>query len=388
MGERRRIRHRLALLAAVAALAGAACVPALEDPADTTGISLVSTTRVDGWRYDHYRNTRYPCSVSGHQTFTIARKTGSSSSTAAPLWVYLQGGGVGYFDTGGTFQPDASHTTEQSAEEQRADLTRAGLFTRVRNDAAGFRMLAVSYCNRDLYGGALQTDPNNPHRLPDGSARTTNGLLATKAAVQYAQDHLATAETFLHGTSAGSAGSFNVAWSLQRQGIAPAGVVADASIVNREAGAAARQQEVCGPPGPDRDGSVAARAHPELADIDNEVDKLVTRGELSVPLMHVWNPADSPCGSALMDCPLRDGSTVRITLPDCQHRPLQSAIAAGGAGSRSANLRLCVDDPRKPWNCDKHVVTMSSSLTNTDPSSPADYLGTIMRWVRARLADR
>jgi hypothetical protein len=104
--------------------------------------------------------------------------------------------------------------------------------------------------------------------------------------------------------------------------------------------------------------------------------------------MHVWNPADSPCGSALMDCPLRDGSTVRITLPDCQHRPLQSAIAAGGAGSRSSNLRLCVDDPRKPWNCDKHVVTMSSSLTNTDPSSPADYLGTIMRWVRARLADR
>jgi hypothetical protein len=33
------------------------------------------------------------------------------------------------------------------------------------------------------------------------------------------------------------------------------------------------------------------------------------------------------------------------------------------------------------------VVTTSSSLTNTDPSSPADYLGTIMRWVRARLAD-
>jgi hypothetical protein len=206
--------------------------------------------------------------------------------------------------------------------------------------------------------------------------------------VQYAQAHLSTEETFLHGTSAGSAGSFNVAWSLQRQGVAPAGVVADASIVNREAGAAARQQEVCGPAGPDRDGNVAARAHPELADIDNEPDKLVIRGELSVPLMHVWNPGDSQCGAPLMDCPLRDGSTVRMGLPDCQHRPLQSAIAAGGASSRSANLRLCVDDVRQPWPCDKHVVTMSSSLTNTDPSSPADYLGTIMRWVRARLGDR
>ena len=35
---------------------------------------------------------------------------------------------------------------------------------KVRDDAAGFRTLAVSYCSHDIYAGVLSTDPNNPNK--------------------------------------------------------------------------------------------------------------------------------------------------------------------------------------------------------------------------------
>ena len=275
---------------------------------------------------------------------------------------------------------------EESASTQRDKLAGGGLFSRIRDDQAGFRMLAVSYCNRDLYSGALQTDPNNPYPLPDGSARRTNGLLATKAAVQFAQREYPTSASFLHGASAGSAGAYYVAWALQRQGIRLAGVVADASVVNRAARDAAHSQQICGPTGPDAADAVAARTHPELADVDNEPDRLVARGDLTVPLMHVWDSGDGPCGTQPMTCPLRDGSTARLSIPDCTHEPLQAAIAAS-PGTRSMNLRLCVDDTRIAGDCDKHVVTTSDGLVNTEPSLPGNYLFVIMSWVRGRLAD-
>ena len=38
-------------------------------------------------------------------------------------------------------------------------------------------------------------------------------------------------------------------------------------------------------------------------------------------------------------------------------------------------------------DCSLHVVTTRIHLTNTDPSTPADYLAGIVSWVHARLAD-
>jgi hypothetical protein len=376
----------LVLVAAV--LAG--CTPALSDPAVTDQITLVSTSTLNGWRYDFYRNAAYPCSISGFQTFTVGTRIGSSATATAPLWVFLHGGGTGYFDASGTPRPNTQQMTEEAPGGQRSGITNTGLSARIRSDAAGFRMLAVSYCNRDLYSGALQPDPNNPNLLPDGSARTTNGLLATKAAIQYVRDHYPTGPTFLHGGSAGSAGAYTVAWALQLQGIPPAGVVGDASVVNLEAGAAAYEQGACrnGGYAPDALPILSARVHPDLANIDNEPDKLVARGALTVPLVHMWNIADpQTCGATPMVCPLRDGSTTTLGTSDCTHRPLADAIAAEGPGSRSLNMRLCVDDPNRPGDCDRHVVTGDGSLRNSDPAWPADFLTPIMDWVHARLAD-
>jgi hypothetical protein len=384
VGSGRRMVGRMVVgLILVAALG--ACTP-LGTPGDTTSIQLVSTSTLNGWRYDYYRNGAYPCSVSGYQTFVVGTKVGSSSARPAPLWTFMHGGGVGYFDASGNAIPSINQKIEESFDSLRATLNNNGLLGKVRSDVAGFRTLAVSYCSHDLYAGANTPDPHNPYTTPDGEPRTTNGLLATKAAIQFAQGLYPTTKTFLHGGSAGSAGAFGVAWSMQLQRIPPAGVVADASILNIEAMDAGNAAGICTDKNdPDRGAAVAARVHPALANIDNEPDKLVASGRLTVPLLHIWNHGDqNTCGAAPLQCPRRDGSHVAMGYTDCIHEPMRAAIAALGPGSRSMNFPVCVDNDATP-DCSTHVVTNKVGLTNTDPSTPADYLTAIMDWVRTRL---
>ena len=389
--ERTRRRWLSIGLTGLLLLVIAACTPALSAPGDTSKVQLVSTSTVNGWRYDFYRNVSYPCSISGHQTFTIATKVGSSPTATKPLWVFLHGGGYGFFAANGTPVPDTNNLTEETASRQRSSLAGSDdLFERVRADAAGFRLMAVSYCNRDLYSGAKQTDPNNPNTNADGSAKTTNGLLANKAAIQYAEATFPTSTYFLHGGSAGSAGSYYNAWALQKQGIPPAGVVGDASVVNKAGGSAGFDQGACTSSyNPIGQAAIEQRVHPDIAKEENEVDRLVARGDLTVPLLHLWNIGDKQsCGNVQMQCPLRDGTTVTLGNTDCLHRPLRDAITAQGPSSRSLNMRLCVLDAATPnVPCGKHVVTTGGPLTNTDPAWPSDFLAPVMDWVHARLAD-
>jgi hypothetical protein len=376
---------RALLLVVVASLVLAACLAA---PGDTSKIALVSSTQTGGWQYDYYRNTAYPCSISGYQTFVIGTKIGSVATDARPLWVFMHGGGAGYFDENGNPVPGPGQKTEEAASSLQTHLTNNGLLGRIRGDAAGFRTLAVSYCSHDVYAGTNTPDPHNPNTTPDGKPRPTTGDFATKAAIQFAQSHYATTKTFLHGTSAGSAGAFGVAWSMQLQGIPPAGVVADASIINVEAFQAANAAGYCiDDNDPARVGAIAARVDPDLANINNEPDKLVSSGRLTVPLLHIWNHGDqNTCGSPPVACPLRDGSSVTLGLTDCIHEPMRRAIAAQGALSRSENLPVCVDNDATP-DCSVHVVTTKPNLTNTDPSTPSDYFSAIIDWVHARLTD-
>ncbi len=382
--------RRFGALAAVAmvALITAACVPPLSTKGDTSSIQLVSTKNLDGWKYDYYRNMAYPCSVSGYQTFVIGTKIGSSSTKPSPLWAFMHGGGAGYFDSAGNPIPNEKQKVEESAGGLNTSLDNGGLMARVRGDAAGFRTLAVSYCSHEIYGGLNTPDPHNPNTTPDGKPRPTTGLIATKAAIQYAQSLYPTTKTFLHGGSAGSAGAYYMAWALQLQGIPPAGVVADASVVNAEAMQAGYAAGICTDKNdPARAAGVSARIHPDIANLGNEVDKLVSSGRLTVPLLNIWNHGDvNTCGSPPVACPMRDGSTVTMGMTDCVHEPLRRAIAAQGPTSKSKNLPLCVSNP-PATDCSVHVVTNKAGLVNTDPSSPSDYLTTIMGWVHARLAD-
>ena len=376
----------VALVLALAALTG--CHP-VGEAGKTDKIEFVSSTTTDGYKFDLYRNLAYPCSISGYQTFVIGTKVGSSDTATRPMWVRMHGGGVGFFDSNGNPQPSAGNKSEESAARLIGVVTGAGLPALVRADPVAFRLVSVSMCNHDIYSGGDQPDPNNPNTLPDGSGRTVNGLFATKAAIQFARAKYPTGKFFLHGGSAGSAGALSVAWGLQAQGIPPAGAVVDSGVVNVEWENARFEQGTC----PDKArppavlAAVQARTQFQLAKIENEPDKLVSRGDLTVPLLHTWSRADpNVCGATPMSCPLRDGSSLPMGAADCAHEPLRAAIAGLGPGSKSRNLRVCVSPASAPGSCATHVVTNKNG-TNTDPAEPADYNGAILDWVHTRLGD-
>jgi hypothetical protein len=377
-------------LAVVGALAASGCVLPLSSPGSTSSIEFVSSSTSGGWKYDYFRNRAYPCSVSGFQTFVVGTRVGSSVTTVAPLYTVMHGGGFGYFDANGRPVPSSGQKVEETAASLKQRLTSTGLMAKVRADAAGFRTLAVSYCSHDIYAGALSPDPHNPNKDASGNARTTNGVLEVKAAVQFVQQAYRTSKFFLYGGSAGSAGTFGVAWALQQGANAPAGILADASVVNQEAFSVGFNAGIsCSPNNdPVAGAALSARVHPDLANVANEPDKIVADGRLTVPILHIWNHGDkNTCGSPPVACPMRDGSTVTMGYTDCIHEPMRRAIAAQGPTSRSRNLPTCVSPADAPGSCSVHVVMTTAGFVNTDPASPADYQAAAIAWVDARLAD-
>jgi hypothetical protein len=380
-------RGALAAVAAVALVAAAACEAPLDSPGKSDQVELVSTATVDGWTFDYYVNRAYPCAISGYQTFTIGTRVGSSPTSARPLWVRMRGGGAGWFDEAGNPQPDAANKSQELAKGMRDRLLTDDLMALVRADPAGFRLLSVSMCDHDIYSGGDGADPHNPNTLPDGSPRTVNGLFATKAAVAFAEARYPTSGAILHGTSAGGFGTFSVAWGLQQQGLAPAALIADSGVLNRQWQLASLAQGLC--PSTGSEGGlegVQARLHSAIVDPTNQPDRLVADGRLTVPVLQVWDRGDrGQCGETPMACPMPDGSTATMGSVDCMHEPLRAAIAAQGPGSPSLNMRLCVNGP-DGGQCSVHTPTNDPGAVNVDPAWPADFNPVVMDWVRARLA--
>jgi len=367
--------------------------PPLGQPADTSKIVLAETITQNGWRYDRYRNLAAPCSISGYQSFVVGTKVGSSAAATRPLWVKLRGGGVGWFDTDGTPLPTAGVKSEESLATQLKFDT-AGLMASVKAAPEGFRLLIVSMCSHDIYAGNDSYDPYNPNLTPDGETRPTTGLTATKAAIQHTQALYPTDDFFLHGTSAGGAGTYSVAWGLQQQGLPPAGLISDSGVVNQAWQLYIAQHGVpgggtgCQKVTEERGFGVLGRIDRALGDPANQPHLLVGSGRLTVPVLHIWNHADhNVCGAALMPCPLPGGSTPTMQAADCNHEPMRLAIAGLDAGSRSLAMGVCVEGNDTATPCDRHVVTAGVNLVNTDPSQPTDYQAAILTWVRARLAD-
>ncbi|MCC5952784.1 MAG: hypothetical protein JJU45_11885 [Acidimicrobiia bacterium] len=381
--------RRVVAVALVAVLVLTGCEAAFDAPARTTGIEKVDEQVLDGWHYEYFRNLAYPCSLEGHQTFVIGTPVGLADEVERPLWVRLRGGGSGWFDPGEgdpalRAQPDDSNMAEEEFNFLRNRLRNDVLTQRVVEGPTQFRGLAVSMCNRDTYGGANNPDPHNFD--PDGTQRTTNGLLATKAAIQFTMARHATSDYFLHGGSAGSHGTFHVGWSLETQGMPPAGLVADSGVRNDAWQAARIAQDVCSSRygGPEWEAAFAPRVHSALRTPDAQPHELVASGELTVPIVHLWNQGDrTSCGDRPMVCDVPGGS-VTMGAADCRHESLRAAIAAEGPDSRSLSLGVCVTEPESSWPCNLHVVTRSD-LPNSDPAYPADYQQLIVDWVQERL---
>ena len=343
--------QRIALIVAVAAgLGSLSACSTLALPGNTASITLVSTTTTDGWKYDYYRNTAYPCSVSGYQTF-VDRHQGRIVDTApAPLWAFMHGGGAGYFDADGNPVPDTGQKVEESAASLTTHLTNNGLLRADpgrRGRLPDPRRLVLQ--PRHLRGRRTRTDPHNPNTTARRQAPvTTNGIYATKAAIQFVQQQYPTTKTFLHGDERRFGGRV-------RRG------VVDAAAGHRAGGRGRRREHrqrrgVRGRPiaagylhRRQRSAAVAAiaaRVHPDLANIDERARQ--ARVERSA---HRADPAHlEPRRPATRAARRRSRArcatarTSRWGSPTASTSRCAQAIAAQGPTSRSKNFPVCVDN--------------------------------------------
>lgn len=369
-------------------LVAAACVPDPPSPPDTGGIVRVPSqdVRESGWTFEFYENRDRPWAVSGYQTFMIGTEDGSSATTPRPLWVKMHGGGVGWFTPEGVPMP----TTGQKTQEDGAKLSKyvdGGITSLAQRSPEGFRVLVVSMCSHDIYAGTGAADPYNPNPWREGR-RTTNGLVSVVEAIHTTEARYPTTGVVLHGGSAGSAGTFNVALKMQQAGEPPAGIIADSGNVNPLWEQASNDQRTECDRGDAGLTLIPMRWDPAFADPGNAPYALISRGDLTVPVMQVYNVADkNTCGNVQIACPLPDGSTPVMNSADCAHRPVRDAILAQNGANHSESFRLCVEGDDDTVPCDRHVLTHLRSNRNSDPAYPADYEPVILDWAVARLAD-
>ena len=206
----------------------------------TEAIALADLRNVtfQGYTQDleFYRNEAYDCGLSGKYTFMVANPLNGDADDEAPLWVYLHGGGTGYFDDQGNYtatnnQNQDTWNHEETFENLIKTIThritdrKTGKIednTKTRRLREGYRLLVVSMCDHDTYLGMGTPYPYNPN--PDAQV---NGLQALLSAIDYTTANYPTTHVFVHGTSAGSVGAYAAGMSYAAEGIALTGVVSD-----------------------------------------------------------------------------------------------------------------------------------------------------------------
>ena len=191
--------------------------------------------------FDFYRNNTYSCGLSGNYTFMVVNPANGDETTEAPLWVYLHGGGAGFYDENGDYQAVGNQTEDTWNREETFDdflikqlqgrtLENGQLkdITLTRRIRERYRVVMVSMCDHDQYSGLGTPYPNHPN-----PGAEVNGMQATMSAVEYTVANYPTTEVFAHGTSAGSVGVYNLAMSFAAQDIYLTGVVADSILSPR-----------------------------------------------------------------------------------------------------------------------------------------------------------
>jgi len=302
------------------------------------------------WELDFYRNPAYDCGLSGNYTFLVMNPA-NDPNAQAPLWVYLHGGGVGYYDELGDYHAVKNQTQDTwNHEETFTDLWDDQVLRRTvtgggqpidntlsRRIQEGYRLLVVSMSDHDLYYGLGTPYPNNPN------GGEVNGLQATMAAVDYTVANYPTTHVFAHGTSAGGHGVWGLAAGFAAEGTGLTGVVADSGLTTPRSWLIFAA--FAGVPG-----------FPFAADFDlaGVVDKIgvfvddtlpfypeamVSNGFDDVPILFIGGDADRFCGgnqppiaeaaaAGLNNCDwLRDG--IRQAVADQPDSPHQVSILDG-----------------------------------------------------------
>ena len=204
----------------------------------TNGIVLAGqqTQTFAGMTFDFefYRNTAYGCGLSGNYTFMVVNPPNGDAADQAPLWVFLHGASSGYFDENGdyfavlgqtedTWNHEEKLSTTYSLNSSSSALSRTASRKTSLSPGASWRGIAWSWypwCDHDQYSGLGTPYPNNPN-----PGAEVNGMQATMAAVDYTVANYPTTHVFAHGTSAGSAGVYNLAQGYAVEGVHLTGVV-------------------------------------------------------------------------------------------------------------------------------------------------------------------
>ena len=265
-------------LVGLAVLALAGCAP-LESPGGAGQIQFVSTSTVGGWKYDPTATPRIRAAISGYQTFVIGTKVGSSTGRRAPLWMLMHGGGVGWFAPNGTPQPSAGKKNEEAAaalDRGSPPAALVGPSATTRRASASCRSRCAATTSTPAANSRTRTT-RTPR--PTASRARSTGCSPRRRPSQFAQQKYPTSKTSCTATSAGSVGTFDVAWSHAARGHAARPGRRGRGRASTRRWRRRRSQGVCAEDaGPGALGRVAARVHPDLANIDNELDKLVASG--------------------------------------------------------------------------------------------------------------
>ena len=358
--------------AAQSALASSA-VPVLEPVVrDSTQVALDEQRTLSqfgsSWEFDYYVNGAYECGLSGNYSFMVVNPAGDPDAEA-PLWVYLHGGGVGYFDADGEYvaingQDEHSWNHQETFDgligivEEKVLAGNGQLEdqTLVRRIEEGYRVLVVSYCDHDQYSGLGTPYPNHPMN----PAAEVNGLQATMAAIDYTAANYPTTHVWVHGTSAGSAGAWAVGSSYGHEGAALTGVIVDSSNTGP-------QKIILGntlkgtdgfPAGADFDSQGVTDKIGLFADLDQFVHpeaQVAHRDFRSVPVLFVYGLADPFCGG---------------TLP-----PIPEAVAAGSGNCEYLWIdhAAAIDDQAESPH-EVHAVPGAGHVPTNDPGPANDLV--------------
>ena len=268
----------------------------------------------NSFEFDFYQNNTYECGLTGNHSFLVVNPKNGDETTEAPLWVYLHGGGSGYFnESGDYFAVGNQDQNTWNHEETMSDLIANPLqrntiengepmdTTLTRRILEGYRVAMVGMCDHDQYLGLGTPYPNNPN-----APKEVNGMQATMAAIDYISANLPTTHVFAHGTSAGSVGVYFLALSYSAEGIGLTAVVADSVVAHR---GKVIQEVLAGTPGfPQQEGFEPAGVDQKVGfyrqpeNLTNPENRIASGFDLT-PLLFVGGLSDPQCGASFPTLP-------------------------------------------------------------------------------------
>lgn len=307
---------------------------------DTSQIILEQEQTVSdfgsSWELDFYTNEAYFCGDNvGNYTFLVMNPA-DNPQAEAPLWVYMHGGGFGYYDETQTYRTLVFQDEDSwNHEEDFTALWDQQLLRRTVDDNGqpidqsiarrideGYRVVAVSMCDHDIYSGLGTPYTNNPN------GGEVNGLEATMAAVDYVVANYPTTHVFAHGTSAGGLGVWALSVAYAAEGTPLTAGIADFFLTERWI--THIHPAFAGMPpfpyGPEYDPTAAESKIGIFADVNlgfTPID-MINNGFDDTPIMFAAGAADRFCAGD--QTPLAEAATAGQTNCEWMAQPLVDAV--------------------------------------------------------------